>query len=420
MLVTKHTMTDLYFQGLSHALQQANVSTPTLVIDKERLDHNIEQLLNTLSLGFNYRIVAKSLPSIPLLQYIMRRTGTNRLMSFHLPFLMRLVEQIPGSDILLGKPIPIAGARQFYQWYREYPEHLCFSPDVQLQWLIDSSERLKQYNELAQELKQTVRVSLEIDVGLHRGGFKPDSEFVQALEFISSSKYLTLGGLMGYEAHISRIPPLLGGAQLAYQATSARYTRFVKLVKQVLGEAKAAALCLNTGGSSTYAMYESEPIIANEIATASALVKPTDFDVFSLEHHKPAVFIAAPVLKKVMKPEIPEAPKLSWLLRLLGKLPKRGCYIYGGNWLASPCHPAGARRSNILGHSSNQEFYEIPASNILEPDDFMFFRPTQSEAILLQFGALAIYEHGKIEHWWSVLDYPKSFNQPHLLQTRIN
>ena len=403
-------MTDLYYKQLSKALTDAGICTPTLIVDKERFNKNIDLLTNTLSSGFDYRIVAKSLPSIPMLQHIMRRAGTVRLMSFHLPFLMELIQQVPAADILMGKPMPLAAAKHFYAWYQQQAS-LCFAPELQLQWLIDSPERAEQYEQLAKELNTTIRISLEVDIGLHRGGFKPDSTFVQLLKKVHESPHLSLGGLMGYDAHISKIPAFLGGLPVAFQSTRSRYKLFTDLIRSTLGDDALKDLCLNTGGSSTYSLYDDEhdDIVANEIATASALVKPTDFDVPTLEKHLPAAFIAAPVLKRIEHPEIPEAPKLSALLRLLGLLPKAGCYIYGGNWLATPSYPKSAKISSIFGRSSNQEFYELPASSDLKVDDFMFFRPTQSEAIFLQFGHIAVYDNGKISDWWSVFDHPEGF-----------
>lgn len=410
-------MTDLYFQNMTHALQQAGVCTPTLVIDKERLDRNIDHLIDVLNRGFDYRIVAKSLPSIPLLQYIMRRTGTTRLMSFHLPFLMHLIEHIPAADILLGKPMPVCAARHFYHWHGQQTSSMCFAPELQLQWLIDSPERLEQYEQLAQELNIRMRISLEIDIGLHRGGFRADEDFTRALEKLASSPWLSLSGLMGYEAHISKIPALLGGTDRALHAVRKRYAAFVDQVRSVLGEHAMTGLCLNTGGSSTYPLYETDSVgVVNEIATASALVKPTDFDVTTLEHHLPAAFIAAPVLKRVHNPEIPEAPLLSRILRSLGKLPHEGCYLYGGNWLASPCYPADASLNPLLGRSSNQEFYQLPADSGIQQDDYLFFRPSQSEAVFLQFGQIAVYDQGVISDWWPVCSYPDNFPQYRLQQ----
>lgn len=400
-------MSEQYFRRLSQSLSNAGIYTPTMLIDKERLDNNLEQLKCSIPEQVAFRIVAKSLPSIPFLQYVMEKTGSKRLMSFHIPFLMQLIKAFPDSDILLGKPMPIAAVKRFYHWASQHAGR--FDTGLQLQWLVDTPERLTQYQALSDELNIPMRINLEIDVGLHRGGFLADEKFSQCIHQIKQSKQLTLAGIMGYEAHISKLPLLLGGGFFALKASKSSYQHFVKLLQDSLGHEATQALCLNTGGSSTYSLYGKTGVgYANEIATASALVKPTDFDVGSLALHLPAAFIATPVLKRVT-PLIPGSPFLSRLFKTLGILPKQGCYLYGGNWLATPCYPVKMKKSTVFGHSSNQEFYQLPDDCNINVDDFVFFRPAQSEATLLQFGKLAIYEQGRITDWWSVLDYPSEF-----------
>jgi D-serine deaminase-like pyridoxal phosphate-dependent protein len=402
-----------YFTQMSLALKQSGAHRPTLVVDKQRLDENLDALLSVIQSGFDYRIVAKSLPSVPLLKYLMQRSGSNRLMSFHLPFLLHVVEHIPHADILLGKPMPVASARQFYQWHQSL-DSSSFNPKKQLHWLVDSLERLQQYQALAKELSCSLNINLEIDVGLHRGGFNADSqkkstELIQALELLNADKRLMLTGLMGYEAHVSKIPRLIGGSNKAFKLAMQSYQACLQQVTTVFGQDFCDSLILNAGGSSTYPLYKksnsqvnSQSHFINEIATASALVKPSDFDVHTLEHHKPACFIAAPILKLVSKPEIPMLKGLSKILHSIGLLPKQACFIYGGNWLATPCFPAGSKRSNIFGHSSNQEMYELKDDHSIKMDDYLFFRPTQSEAVFLQFGEIAVYEEGSIIDWWPI------------------
>ena len=38
----------------------------------------------------------------------------------------------------------------------------------------------------------------------------------------------------------------------------------------------------------------------------------------------------------------------------------------------------------------------------IEPDEFVFFRPHQSEAVFLQFGDIAVFEAGRITQRWPV------------------
>jgi D-serine deaminase-like pyridoxal phosphate-dependent protein len=408
------TLSTEYFHSISQALKDAGAFRPTLVVDKTRLDENLNHLLALLQQGFEYRIVAKSLPSIPLLKYIMQRSGSNRLMSFHLPFLFHVAKHLPHADVLLGKPMPVAAARQFYQWHQSL-DGSSFTPQKQLHWLVDSIERLQQYQALAKELNCSLNINLELDVGLHRGGFNADnqeqkSELNQALEILKADKRLILTGLMGYEAHASKIPKLMGGTDKAFELAMYSYQACLQQVINAFGQKFCDSLILNAGGSSTYPLYKKSgghSSFINEIATASALVKPIDFDVHTLEHHKPACFIAAPVLKLVDKPEIPMFKGLSTFLRTVGFLPKQGCFIYGGNWLASPCFPEGSKRADIFGHSSNQEMYGLKDNDSIKVDDYLFFRPTQSESVFLQFGEIAVFEEGSIIDWWPIFHSEK-------------
>lgn len=414
-----------YFQHMSQALIQAGVHRPTLIIDKQRLDENLDALLSVIETGFDYRIVAKSLPSVPLLKYIMQRSGSNRLMSFHLPFLHHVVEHIPQADILLGKPMPVAGANEFYHWHQTL-KHTTFTPNKQLHWLIDSIDRLRQYQTLAKELNCSLNINLELDVGLHRGGFnanneKNKTELIQALEILKIDKRLILTGLMGYEAHVSKIPKMIGGPEKAFTCAMQTYRESLQQVINIFGQQFCDSLILNAGGSSTYPLYkksDEKSAFITELATASALVKPTDFDVSTLEHHKAACFIATPVLKLVDKPEIPMLKNVSKFLHMLGVLPKQACFIYGGNWLASPCFPATSKRSNIFGHSSNQEMYELNDDHTLNVDDYFFLRPSQSEAVFLQFGEIAVYEEGNIIDWWPV--FHADDNEKHTAHRKLN
>ncbi|MGB2192707.1 MAG: DSD1 family PLP-dependent enzyme, partial [Luminiphilus sp.] len=96
-----------YFQRLQQALANAGLAEPVLVIDRDRLDTNIAALKAMLPEGMAYRIVAKSLPSAELLEYVAAHTETNRLMSFNTNMVTQLLTLMPEANQLLGKPIPV-------------------------------------------------------------------------------------------------------------------------------------------------------------------------------------------------------------------------------------------------------------------------------------------------------------------------
>ena len=63
-----------YFQTLSTALDKAGLARPTLIIDKQKLLANASVLHQHLAGRYDYRVVAKSLPSVPLLEAVMSHT----------------------------------------------------------------------------------------------------------------------------------------------------------------------------------------------------------------------------------------------------------------------------------------------------------------------------------------------------------
>lgn len=389
---------DPYFLQLQSAVKNAGLARPTLVIDRQRLNQNIATLKSHLGPTMGYRIVAKSLPSIPLLAHVMREAQTDRLMIFHQPFLNLVATAFPKADVLLGKPMPVAAAARFY-------DHLgttSFDPALQLQWLIDTPKRLADYKALANARSLSLRLNLELDVGLHRGGFDDPATLRPLLETIDADPLLTFAGFMGYDPHLAGVPDLLGWQQSSFEASTSLYKSFIAEAAAHYGDAWAPeTMTFNTAGSPTYQMHDATTH-ATEIAVGSALVKPTHFDVPTLGDHVPASFITTPVLKVSDPTNLPVLEALNAPIRLWDRNTARTFFIYGGNWLAEPVSPPGLRTNGFFGRSSNQEMLNGSDLTDLQPDDYVVLRPTQSEFVFLQFGDIAVLEDGAVVDSWSV------------------
>jgi D-serine deaminase-like pyridoxal phosphate-dependent protein len=78
-------------------------------------------------------------------------------------------------------------------------------------------------------------------------------------------------------------------------------------------------------------------------------------------------------------------------------------FVYGGNWMADPVSPAGLAASGLYGNSSNQQALLGSGAQQLQADDYVFFRPRQSEAVLQQFGDIAVMDDGRITERWPVM-----------------
>jgi len=386
-----------YFQQLQTALAHAKLAEPILVIDRDRLDANIDRLKTHLPQDMAYRIVAKSLPSAPLIAYVASRAGTDRLMSFNTNMVEQLIALMPEADQLLGKPIPLAAVKSTFE---RADTSAARALQHQVQWLIDTPERLGQYEAFAASSGLNLRINLEIDVGLHRGGMEPGDALLSALQLIQQSEQLELSGLMGYEPHLSKLPNLAGWPKRAKKGAADRFGEALAQVSSVFGEGHCHSMIRNMAGSPTFGLYQ-DTDLANEIAAGSALVKPSDFDLPILKDFLPASFIATPAIKVSNGVRL---PGLEYANRALGK-PKSGktVFLHGGYWKADPVYPGGLKYSNLFGRSSNQEMLVAPKNSSLKVDDFVFLRPTQSEAVFLQFPKIAVFSGGDIVDRWRPL-----------------
>lgn len=389
-----------YFQALNNALKRHGPGRPVMVVDRQRLAENCRTLRAMLPPGRQLRIVAKSLPSVALIREVMKRTNSNKVMVFHQPFINALAAAEPGVDLLLGKPMPIRAASSFY---RQLASDSAFDPDRQLQWLIDSLPRLQQYLALAQQLNRRLRINVEIDVGLHRGGLQQPEQLDALLALIHTNpEHLQFSGFMGYDAHVGKLPGFIQSAQAGHQETEALYQRFIARLYERQPAYRQQPLCFNGAGSPTLAFYDDSTVL-NELSAGSCLVKATDFDLPQLAAFQPAAFIAAPVLKVLDGLTLPGPLPLGEAWQWWDRNRARTYFIYGGNWKAAPVSPAGIHNNPLYGVSSNQMMFNGSPDTALQVDDQLFFRPTQSEFVMLQFGDLAVWDQQKLGPWWPVL-----------------
>ena len=388
-----------YFRSLNDELKAHGPMRPVMLIDLDRLDHNIDVVMQSVQRGGKHlRLVEKSLPSPGLLAYIAKRAGTARLMSFHQPFLNHDALVFPEADILMGKPLPVRSAELFYQTHKGP-----FDPAKQLQWLLDTPERLQHYLALAQGLGTRLRVNIELDVGLHRGGISDNAVLAQMLTLISANpQHLEFAGFMGYDPFVGMgVPGVLGTPQALFEQVMQRYNGHVDFTRQQFAGLWRDGLTLNTAGSPSYRIHQQETL-STEVSVGTALLKPTHYDLPSLSEHVPAAFIATPVLKRTGPVEIPALDGKSRVFSWWDANQRETFFIYGGNWMAQFESPQGLQSNELFGRSSNQEMVNGSPAVQLNIDDQVFLRPTQSEFVLLQFGDLLAVRGGKIVETWPV------------------
>jgi len=377
---------------LSVALREQGLGQPRFLIDRVALQANVE-CMSRYAYGERLRLVLKSLPCPRLIDHLMKAGRTSKLMVFHLPFLLQAVRHWPQADILMGKPLPDAAVRSFYQ---QFDAESGFAPDQQLHWLVDTPGRVEQLASLAGDIRQSLSVAIELDVGMHRGGAAMPDDLKAILAGISRSRgRLTLKGFMGYDAHIGKAPPWIHRAR-ALERANAKFRAMVDQAIDANPDLIPERIILNGSGSPT-CVYHDESSPFNELAVGSAFLKPAEFDLAQLDEFRPACWIAAPVIKRQRGVRIP-------FIESLSRLSSRDTlFIYGGRWHARPDWPAGMRGSRLYGSSFNQQLLTIPRAAETGPDDFVFLRPLQSEQVMLQLGDVLLIDDQRIADCWPVL-----------------
>lgn len=389
-----------YFKTLNSSLKDNGPYRPMILVDLDIMDSNIETLKKMTRETSEYRIVVKSLPSPQLTKYIMDKAGTNRLMVFHQPFLNYISKEIPNADMLLGKPMPVKAAELYYHTLGLENQ---YKHEENLQWLIDSKERVQQYLQLAKKLSVKMRINLELDVGLHRGGLTSTKQLTEIMAVIEAHpQHLEFSGFMGYDAQVAKFPPIIKSIDDAYKESQAIYISFVNYIKQNHPHYDLNKLCLNGAGSPTYALAGKSGI-ANDLSAGSCLVKPLQFDISTLDDFKPASFIATPILKKLKGTTIPGLESFKWWNTFWDPNKQQTLFIYGGKWMAQYESPAGLRGNSLFGTSTNQQFINCSNSVNVDVDDHVFLRPDQSEAVFLQFEDIITIRNNHIQDSWQTL-----------------
>ena len=381
-----------YFAELNQLLRTQWPGKPALVVDLDRLDRNLTRIRARINPAHSLRIVAKSLPGNELLRYVLSKANSHELMVFDTDSARQLLPLDPKYRLMLGKPMPLKALEAFCRSDR--------AELARIHWLIDSAERLQQYSAHARAMSVELNVVLEIDVGLHRGGIAAGEHLQSVLEPLRGSP-LHLTGLMGYEVHIASAQSAGHDADHESARVQARYTAFVQQLREQFPDLAAACRIFHCAGSKTYQRYCDSKVV-NDIAVGSALLKPTQDDLPQLAELEPAAFIGAPVLKVLPGSPI---PYLEWARNLLPHWnPNRATtlYLFGGGWLANYESPSGLTPLPLMGFSTNQAHVNIGRHSGLQPDDYVFLRPTQSEKVLTEFDGMLAVRAGRIEaHWTS-------------------
>ncbi len=394
------------FNTWNQELREKASGREVALVDLDAIDHNLQRVGNQLGSRIALRFVAKSLPNIKLLEYMMVTACTNRVMAFSEGMVRDLLCWFGSDvDILLGRPATAAAAARTFATLDAHPSSGP-NPAGGVRWLVDTQERLTEYRDLADQRGSTINIAVEIDVGIRRGGALNDDELLAMLSIIDSSSLLQFAGFMGYEGHVP-FAPAGASPEGEFAAVQRRYADFVRAGSEAFPSLFEGSPLYNSGGSRTYERYTDDletPV--NEVAMGSAFTFPSNFSNLPDQELRPATFFGSPVQKRTDPAEIPFAPGFLPSMAETDPSLEVSFHMVGGGFPGAYVFPEGLVENPVLAGDGgvvnllpNQGQWlgsrEVP----LDIGDFIFYYPMEGDGIRW-LNRLEVFRNGtRIDQW---------------------
>ncbi|GJM13391.1 MAG: hypothetical protein DHS20C12_17940 [Pseudohongiella sp.] len=395
------------FAQWNEALRASAAGRESAFVDLDAVDHNLKLVGERLGSKIGLRLCAKSLPSLPLLEYMMVAACTNRIMAFSEGMVRDLLLRFGSDvDILLGRPATVDGLARTFATLDE--QNSGQNPTGAVRWLVDTPEKMLQFAAFAGQRREPINVSVELDVGLHRGGARDVEQLLAMLGTIDESEYLRFSGFMGYEGHVPFVSGDVSSPEEEFTAVQRRYADFVRIGRESFPALFEQALVYNSGGSRTYHYYTDEldtPV--NEVALGSVFFYPSHFHNLPDTALRTATFFATPVLRRLDPAELyPDAASLAglaqeqpdyevWYVMTSGGFPGEKHYPQG--LVDSPTSAGGPTR--IVNMMPNQGRWLGRRDLSLQVGDFIFFQPWEADAIRW-LAYLDVFRGGALVDQW--------------------
>lgn len=398
-----------YFEQVASDLGAAGIGTPVVFIDMDRVDANIDAIVAGID-ALRFRIVEKSLPSLDLLSYVSSRSGSDKFLVLHLPFLLDLLGRFPSAEVLVGKCHLTSAVRAFLQ---SVPLSDRGNVASRVTFLADDTTQLDELVALATDLGLTLRLAIELDVGLGRSGVRETSELEAMLDVFLGSAVVSFAGFLGYDGHIAHRP----GTNIErmtedWRSATALYQSYRDVLDSPRYDSLSSLpdLVFNSGGTSSFPMYAGRETPVNDVATGGGVLRPGTYPDLVISALKPAIFIATPVLQQYDTPQIPFFSPARSAAIVEGR---QGLTIQGGGWPSVFTYPADIRPIALLTDPTdpnlvpNQGLVTAPPELAIGPGDWVFYHPLQSDA-LFQFERVMQVRGGRLESE-TMAAYPRRY-----------
>jgi hypothetical protein len=402
-------------------LRQFRPGLDTVFVDLDILDQNIATIQKMVGPQFSYRTVTKGLPCIGLIDYIMMKNHSPKLMTFSEGVLDAVLNNFSTQavDVMQGREMPVAGVKRLLN------KHSLQSL-LNVRWIVDTIDMAQQYAALNLPLK----VCVELECGVMRGGPTTPDELLAILKVIANSK-MVFSGFMGYDGQViyapltAQIPnaPFIVTSDQEFINVNQKYDAFIAAAKAAYPQwIKNPHIVFNGGGSTTLNYYSAKPIVntqINDISFGIGYLCPSNYaqwlEAFGLVN---ACYCVTFVNKVITPAQAPFEPGYFPALVAAGNpMLQTEYYVNSGAFPGARVYPGNPDPNNpttpaLIDNpfvpndpsgelfSNEQQFFG--PTGILNIEDYVFFRPYESSAVAW-LGTLIGIRGDHVESIWSTI-----------------
>jgi D-serine deaminase-like pyridoxal phosphate-dependent protein len=237
-------------------MNKSDIDTPALLIDIDKMERNIQKMADFFDKhAANLRPHTKT-HKCPVLAHKQLRAGAQGITCAKLGE-AEVMAEAGVNDILIANQI--VGEQKITRL-----ANLARHCDIMV--AVESAENAADLSNAAQAVGSTIRVLIEVDVGMHRCGVKSVEEALSLAQIILNNPGLQFEGIMGYEGHMVMVPDFEDRERGCTDSMQVLIS-----TKEILEQNGIEVKIVSAGGTGTYNIAGAYPGIT-EIQAGSYIV----------------------------------------------------------------------------------------------------------------------------------------------------
>lgn len=356
------------------------IDSPALVVYPDRVKQNIATAIRMVGDVKRLRPHAKTHKSPDLTQLLLQAGIQQFKCSTIAEAEMLAIQGAP--DVLLAYQPVGPKIDRFLQLMQVYP-------DTRFSCLVDNAISAEALLEKATAIRLSISVYLDLDVGMHRTGIKPDDTAVDLFLSLYQREGITVKGLHAYDGHITDPDPLVRKHRV-----EAAFAPVWKM-KSILQERGCKNVEIIAGGMPSF------PILASYPALVCSPGTFVYWDQSYSEKLSDTPFIpAAVVLSRVVS--MPDSNRLTTDLGHKS--------IASENSLDKRVHWLNASGLTPVGHSEEHFFFSTTESEAFKIGDLLVGLPWHICPTVALYEKAFTVEEGKISGEWKTTARDRSLS----------